>query len=80
MMTLYNFAKSLEKYVEMIDRLIIALSIILVYVTIKTVTDGIANTNISMSPWVEMGKYTLPEKLKKKMEKRVKRAARRGYW
>lgn len=62
LITFYNIASYLERYVKLIDRLIIALSIILVYISVKTVLDAINNTNISMSPWLERGKYVLPQR------------------
>ncbi|KAJ8711619.1 hypothetical protein PYW08_008573 [Mythimna loreyi] len=66
MTSVYNMAVTYEKYVKFIDRLTIALFIVLIYVTAKTLVDAIDNTDISMSPWVEMGKYALPKKEKDK--------------
>ncbi|XP_026735446.1 uncharacterized protein LOC113499246 [Trichoplusia ni] len=60
--TIYNVASYFENYVDLIDRVIIALSIILVFITVKTIVDAINNTDINMSPWLERGKYVLPKK------------------
>lgn len=59
MFTIYNIMKSLQRYMPMIDRLIIACGILLAAVSIDTIADAIKNTNINLSPWVEKGKYKI---------------------
>lgn len=63
-MFIYGIAKYIEKYIAMIDRIIIVLTVFLVCITVKTLWDAIKSTNISMSPWLERGKYVLPGKTK----------------
>lgn len=64
---LYGIAKWVDKYIAMIDRIIIILCVLLVCVSVKTVWDAIKTTNISISPWLERGKYVLPSRRKKSL-------------
>ncbi|CAB3233759.1 unnamed protein product [Arctia plantaginis] len=65
-LTLYNFAKSLEKYTFMMDRIIIIVSILLFIVLVVAITEAFNRIDFNESPWVAMGIYTPPKKKEKK--------------
>lgn len=64
-MEIYKYAKLFEKYLPMVDRAVIALSIMLAFVSVVTIVDAIIITEIK-SPWVEMGIYEPPTCSRKK--------------
>lgn len=57
---LHIIMKWIEKHLVLFDFMIISLTFVLIVVSTTTVIDAIQNTNISMSPWVERGRYKLP--------------------
>ncbi|XP_028157905.1 uncharacterized protein LOC114351058 [Ostrinia furnacalis] len=61
----YKIALVIEPYTGALDYFIVVFSIMLVYISIKTVLDAIKHTTINISPWLERGKYTLPPKRRK---------------
>ena len=73
--TFYEFVKTFQKYMPMMDRLIVSVGIILVVVSISTIVDAINNTKINLSPWIEQGKY----KIVKKMPVKVKTYERQRF-
>lgn len=62
----YRIAVVIEKYALLMDLLIILLIFLMTFLTIKTIKDAIEKTNISISPWIERGRYTLPAQVMKK--------------
>lgn len=62
----YQIAVVIEKYALLLDLLIILLIFLMAYLSIKTINDAIKKTNISISPWIERGRYTLPPHIMKK--------------
>ncbi|XP_031770636.2 uncharacterized protein LOC116413815 [Galleria mellonella] len=58
----YAIAKFLKEYINVVDFFILALIITLIRISTKMILDGIKYTKINISPWLEMGKYTLPSK------------------
>ncbi|KAG6443570.1 hypothetical protein O3G_MSEX002880 [Manduca sexta] len=64
--TLYKIAKWLERYRATIDKLIVILFLTLVYVTVKTVVVAIKKTDLTVSPWIERGKYSPPCRRRRK--------------
>lgn len=62
----YQIAVVVEKYALLMDILILLLIFLMTYLAIKTIKDAIDNTNISISPWIERGRYTLPPQIMKK--------------
>ncbi|XP_063364971.1 uncharacterized protein LOC134653523 [Cydia amplana] len=61
MYILYAAASWFERHAAMIDRLIVALALVLICVLSQMVIHGISATNISLNPWKEIGKYNLPK-------------------
>ncbi|XP_028027741.1 uncharacterized protein LOC114241161 [Bombyx mandarina] len=64
MYVLYFITSWIEAYWFLLDGLIVILFIILVYMFMETVFNAIDNTDISMSPWVEQGRYAQPKRPK----------------
>lgn len=62
MYILFYIAKFIEENSDILDFFIVVFLIMLVYVSVRMVVDAIKNTKINISPWIEMGKYTLPPK------------------
>lgn len=62
----YQIAVIIEKYALLMDIVILLLIFLMTFLTIKTVADAIQKTNISISPWIERGRYTLPPQIMKK--------------
>lgn len=48
------------------DIVIILMLLLITFLTIKTISDAIDKTSITISPWIESGKYTLPAHIMKK--------------
>lgn len=59
---LHKIAMFINNNFILLDILIVLFIVLLIIVSIKTVLDAIRNTNISISPWIERGKYTMPPK------------------
>lgn len=59
---LYSIVKWIESYLPMIDRLILSVILIIIYISVTILFDAMSNTDIRMSPWVEKGKYVSPRR------------------
>lgn len=62
MYIMHSISKIVDNYKLFLDILIILLTVTLVYVSARMIIDAIRNTQINISPWIEMGKYSLPPK------------------
>ncbi|RVE45341.1 hypothetical protein evm_010046 [Chilo suppressalis] len=58
----YFIAVYVDTYLYVLDIVIISFILVLIYVTTKMYLDAIKRTKINISPWVERGKYKLPDK------------------
>lgn len=61
--TLYDITTTLERYLPLIDRAIVALFILLIYIELSMVFDAIRKTDINISLWIETGKCVPPGRI-----------------